>query len=72
MGCFIAVLIVVAIVVGAVSQAISLGVYRRSVRTGRANPANAQLVSFIASFIVISAAIVIAGWIFLSAFRFAR
>ena len=72
MICFIVGLIVGFILIGIASEAISGAVYLHLIRTGHVNPAGAKVVSLIASFILISATVVIAGWIILGTFRFER
>jgi hypothetical protein len=72
MVCVIVALIIGVALTAIASKAISGAVYRHLIRTGHANPASGQAISYIASFILIFATVVIGGWILLSSFRFVR
>jgi uncharacterized membrane protein len=72
MACMIVGIVVAIMLIGMVAKVISGVVYHHLIRKGSADPAKGQIISFIASFIVIAASVVIGGWIFLSSFRFER
>ncbi len=72
MACLIAGIVVVIFLAGIISGAISGAVYRHLLRTGHTHPVNGQIISFVVTFVAILTTVVVAGWIFVSNFRFER